>query len=304
MRSVSTLTLLLVAACLPAGAARAQLAPPDTTLRAERLADGLYVLFGNGGNMALSVGADATFLVDDQFAPMTPAIQRAVADLGAPPVRFVLNTHWHGDHTGGNENLGKAGAVIVAHDKVRERMSVPQVIEFFQRTVPPSPPAALPVITFNEEVSFHLNGDDIRALHVPRAHTDGDVLVHFRKANVLHAGDTFFNGSYPFIDVDSGGSVAGLIACVDRILELADADTKIIPGHGPMATRADVEAYRAMLVETTTRIGELVKQGMEADAIVAARPTAAYDERWARGFIDGERYTRMVVRALKIEDRK
>lgn len=304
MRSVSTLTLLLVAACLPAGAARAQLAPPDTTLRAERLADGLYVLFGNGGNMALSVGADATFLVDDQFAPMTPAIQRAVADLGAPPVRFVLNTHWHGDHTGGNENLGKAGAVIVAHDKVRERMSVPQVIEFFQRTVPPSPPAALPVITFNEEVSFHLNGDDIRALHVPRAHTDGDVLVHFRKANVLHAGDTFFNGSYPFIDVDSGGSVAGLIACVDRILELADADTKIIPGHGPMATRADVEAYRAMLVETTTRIGELVKQGMEADAIVAARPTAAYDERWARGFIDGERYMRMVVRALKIEDRK
>ena len=293
--------LVAAVALLGALPASAQLPPPDTTLRSEKLAEGLYVLFGNGGNMALSIGADATFLVDDQFAPMTPAIQKAVEELGAPPVRFVLNTHWHGDHTGGNENLGKAGAVIVAHDNVRERMSVPQVIEFFQRTVPASPPGALPVITFNDEASFHLNGDDIRALHVPHAHTDGDVLVHFRKANVLHAGDTFFNGSYPFIDVDSGGSVAGLIACVERIIALADEDTKIIPGHGPMATRADAEAYRAMLAETTTRIAELVKQGMDVEAIVAARPTAAWDERWASGFINGERYTRMVVRALKRE---
>lgn len=292
----TTIAMLALAA---AGPAYAQLPPPDTSVRAEKLADGLYVLFGNGGNMALSIGPDATFLVDDQFAPMTPAIQKAVEELGAPPVRFVLNTHWHGDHTGGNENLGKAGAVIVAHDNVRERMSVPQVIEFFQRSVPASPPGALPVITFNDEASFHLNGDDIRALHVPHAHTDGDVLVHFRKANVLHAGDTFFNGSYPFIDVDSGGSVAGLIACVERIIALADGNTKIIPGHGPMATRADAEAYLGMLVETTMRIGELVGQGLDADAIVAARPTADWDERWSGAFINAERYTRMVVRALQ-----
>ena len=300
MRRVARLaTALAVAAIASAGPVHAQLQPPDTSVRAEKLADGLHVLFGNGGNMALSIGPDATFLVDDQFAPMTPAIQQAVAGLGSPPVKFVLNTHWHGDHTGGNENLGKAGAVIIAHDNVRERMSVPQVIEFFQRSVPASPAAALPVITFNDEVSFHLNGDEIRALHVPRAHTDGDVLVHFRKANVLHAGDTFFNGSYPFIDVDSGGSVAGLIACVDRILTLADAETKIIPGHGPVASRADAEAYRAMLATTTGRIAELMMQGLDADAIVAAAPTADHDGRWASGFINGERFTRMIVRAFE-----
>lgn len=291
--------LLAVAALFAAGPAMSQLAPPDTTVRAEKVGEALYVLFGSGGNMGLSVGPDATFLVDDQFAPMTPAIQQAVADLGAPPVRFVLNTHWHGDHTGGNENLGKAGAVIVAHDNVRVRMSVPQVMEFFQRSVPASPPEALPVITFNDEAAFHLNGEEIRALHVAHAHTDGDVLVHFRRANVLHAGDTFFNGSYPFIDSDSGGSVAGLIACVDRILALADDATKIIPGHGPVAGRADAQAYRAMLVATTGRIGELLQQGEEVEAIVAAKPTADYDARWAGGFIDGERFTRMVVRALQ-----
>jgi glyoxylase-like metal-dependent hydrolase (beta-lactamase superfamily II) len=292
-------SLLAAAWLLGAGAAAAQLPPPDTSLRVEPLAEGLYVLFGSGGNMALSVGPDATFLVDDQFAPMTPSIQKAVADLAAPPVRFVLNTHWHGDHTGGNENLGKAGAVIVAHDNVRGRMSVPQMIEFFQRAVPASPPEALPVVTFNDEASFHLNGDEIRAIHVPHAHTDGDVLVHFRRANVIHAGDTFFNGSYPFIDVDSGGSVAGLIACVDRLLALADAATKIVPGHGPVSGRAELEAYRAMLVATTGRIAELVAEGLDAEAIVAAKPTEAYDAAWTGSFINGERYTRMVVRALE-----
>jgi glyoxylase-like metal-dependent hydrolase (beta-lactamase superfamily II) len=299
MRRTLLAGLLAASTLALAAPSAAQLPPPDTTIRTEKLAEGLYALFGNGGNLALSVGADATFLVDDQFAPMTPAIQQAVADLGAPPVRFVLNTHWHGDHTGGNENLGKAGAVIVAHDNVRVRMSVPQVIEFFQRSVPASPAAALPVITFNDEASFHLNGDEIRALHVPHAHTDGDVLVHFRKANVLHAGDTFFNGGYPFIDVDSGGSVAGIIACAERIIGLADANTKIIPGHGPVASRADAEAYRAMLVATTGRIAGLVKQGMDVEAIVAAKPTADYDGTWASGFINGERFTRMVVRALQ-----
>ncbi len=297
--TVPLAAVLAAAAVMSASPAESQLPPPDTSVRAEKLAEGLHVLFGNGGNMALSIGTDATFLVDDQYAPMTPSIQKTVADLGAPPVKFVLNTHWHGDHTGGNENLGKAGAVIVAHDKVRERMSVPQVIEFLHRSVPASPAAALPVITFNDTATFHLNGDEIRAVHVPRAHTDGDVLVHFRKANVIHAGDTFFNGSYPFIDVDSGGSVAGLIACVDRIIGLADDQTKIIPGHGPVASRSDAKAYRAMLVTTTGRIAELVKQGLDADAIVAAAPTADHDERWASGFIDGERFTRMVVRAFE-----
>jgi len=281
-----------------AQAALAQLAPPATDIRVERVAEGIYVLYGNGGNIGLSIGADATFLIDDQFAPMTPRIQAAIAELGAPPVRFVLNTHWHSDHTGGNEKLGEAGAVIVAHDNVRARMSVPQMLEFFQQAVPASPPGALPVITFSDQASFHLNGDEIRALHVPHAHTDGDVLVHFRKANVLHAGDTFFNGNYPFIDVDSGGSVAGLIACVEQMLALVDEQTRIIPGHGPLAGRAELEAYRDMLVETTGRIRALLAEGLDVEAVVAAAPTAAYDERWSGAFINGERYVRMVARAV------
>lgn len=293
------LAALSGALLLSASPALAQLPPPPTEVRAEKVAEGVYVLYGNGGNMGLSLGADATFLIDDQFAPMTPAIQAAIAGLGAPPVRFVLNTHWHGDHTGGNENLGKAGAVIVAHDNVRARMSVPQVIEFLQRAVPASPPAALPVITFSDEASFHLNGDEIRAIHVPHAHTDGDVLVYFHKANVLHAGDTFFNGGYPFIDVDSGGSVDGLIACVELMLEMSDDDTRIIPGHGPLAGRAELLVYRDMLVATRESIGALVAEGLDDEAILAAAPTADYDEQWSSGFINGERYVRMIARALR-----
>ncbi len=279
----------------------AQLPPPDDAVRTEKVTEGVYVLFGRGGNIGVSVGPDGVFLIDDQYAPATPQIQAAVAELAPGPIRFVLNTHWHGDHTGGNENLGNAGAVIVAHDNVRTRMSVPQMLEFFKRAVPASPPGALPVITFNDAVSFHLNGDEIRAVHVARAHTDTDILVQFRKANVLHAGDLYFNGSYPFIDVDSGGSVPGLITAVDRLLELADAQTRIIPGHGPMASRGDLQGYRDMLATTTGRVRALVEAGKSADEIVAAAPNADYDGDWASGFINGERYVRMLVRAMEME---
>ncbi len=297
MYRFTDMVVAVLGICVAAPAA-AQLQEPDFTVRAERLGEGLYVLVGQGGNIGVSSGADGTFLIDDQYAPATPAINAALATLGAEPVRFVLNTHWHGDHTGGNENFGEAGAVIVAQDNVRGRMSKPQQNRFLDGATPASPPAALPVITFGDSLGLHLNGQTIRALHTPRAHTDGDVIVRFDTANVLHAGDLFFNGLYPFIDVDSGGSVEGLLAAVDLMLSVSDAETRIIPGHGPLADRAALLAYRNMLVDTSARVRRLLDEGLGVEQIVAAAPNADYDATWAWGFITGERYLRMLVNLM------
>jgi len=282
--------------------AQAQLQAPQTEVRTEKVAEGIYVLFGNGGNVGVSAGPDGVFIIDDQYAPMTPALSEAIAKISDSPVRFVINTHWHGDHTGGNENFGKMGAVVIAHDNVRARMSVPQAMEFFKRAVPASPPGALPVVTFNDSVSLHLNGDDVRVIHVADAHTDGDAIIHFRKANVIHAGDTFFNGWYPFIDADSGGSISGLMTAIDTMLGLSDGNTRIIAGHGPVSGKTELEAYRRMLVETVTRIRTLRAEGRTVDEIVAAAPNAAdYDKTWATSFINPERYVRMIVNLLERE---
>ena len=214
----------------------------QVVIQTQSLADGLHMLTGRGGNLVVSSGADGVFLVDDQFAPLSERILAAIAKISSQPLRFVVNTHWHGDHTGGNENMGRAGALIVAHDNVRRRMSADQFQAAFQRTVPAAPPAALPVITFGEDVTFHLNGGEVHVFHVARAHTDGDAIVHFRAGNSIHMGDTFFNGLYPFIDLDSGGSIDGVIAAVDRALPLMDKKTRVIPGHGPLSDRAGLEA--------------------------------------------------------------
>ena len=290
---------LALAFGIPAAQAQQQ---PEAAIRTEKVAEGIYVLFGNGGNVGVSVGHDGVFMIDDQYAPMTPAISAAVAGLGGGAPRFVLNTHWHGDHTGGNEGLGKAGALIIAHDNLRARMSVPQAMEFLRQAVPASPPGALPVVTFSDTVTLHLNGDEIRAMHVAHAHTDGDTIVRFQASNVVHAGDTFFNGLYPFIDVDSGGSIAGLMAAVDALLSMSDGDTRIIPGHGPVAGRAALEEYRHMLVETVGRVRALRAEGKSADEIVAAAPNADYDATWgANWFVSPERYVRMLCALMERE---
>jgi cyclase len=277
-----------------AGVAAAQ--DPEATIRTETVAPGVYVLYGSGGNIGVSAGADGVFLIDDQYAAMTGKVTEALAKLSPQPPRFVINTHWHGDHTGGNENLATQGSLIVAHDNVRVRMSTEQFSKFFERATPPSAPAALPVVTFNDSVSFFLNGDEIRGVHVPGAHTDGDVFLHFRKANVIHTGDLVFAGMYPFIDIDSGGSVAGVIAAVDRMLALADDATRIIPGHGEVTDKAGLAAYREMLVVTSGRVRELVKAGKTFDEVLAARPNADLDAKLAWAFITPERYMRILYR--------
>jgi glyoxylase-like metal-dependent hydrolase (beta-lactamase superfamily II) len=260
------------------------------------LRDGLYMLVGRGGNIGLSVGGDGTFLVDDQYAPLTEKIEAAIRKVTQDPVRFLVNTHWHGDHTGGNENFGKKGSIVVAHQNVRRRMSAEQVREILRTDpIPASPPEALPRITFTDEVTFHWNGDAIRAFHVPAAHTDGDVILHFEKADVLHTGDVIVNGRYPFIDVDSGGNLNGIIAAADKVLSLAKATTKIIPGHGALASPDDVRAYRDMLVTARERIQKLVDQGKSADEVVAAKPTADLDAKWGA---QPERFVRGAFHSL------
>lgn len=267
-------------------------------IKTVKLSDTTYMLQGAGGNMGVSVGPDAVLLIDDQFAPLTPKIEAAIKAISPKPVSMVVNTHWHGDHTGGNVNLGKAGAVIIASDNVRKRLSTEQLIELMNAKSPPTPKEGLPIITFSQEMTFHINGDEINVFHAPRAHTDGDAIVHFRKSNVMHMGDLFFNGFYPFIDYSTGGTPDGMIAAADRALAIADDATKIIPGHGPLATKADLKTYREMLSTVVGRIKALVKSGKKLDDIVGAKPTADFDERWGKGFFPPPKFIEMIVAGL------
>ena len=267
-------------------------------IRTEKLADGVYMLAGQGGNIGLGIGEDAAFLIDDQYAPLTPKILAAIAALTRQPVKFVLNTHWHSDHVGGNENLGKAGSLIVAHDNVRRRMSSEQFIAAFKQKVDPSPKVSLPVVTFAESVSFHLNGDEIHGFHVASAHTDGDTIVVFRKANVVHMGDVFFNGTYPFIDLSSGGSIDGTIAAVDRVLAMIDDRTKVIPGHGPLSDKAGLGAYRRMLAGIRDRVQAQARAGKSLQETVAANPSAEFDQVWGKGFLKPAQFVETVFQSL------
>jgi len=281
MRNVSLIALTTLAFATPAFAQNMD----DVEIQTQRLADGVYMLVGQGGNIGLSVGEDGAFVIDDQFAPLTDKILAAIAAVSSESVRFVFNTHWHGDHTGGNENLGEAGALIVAHENVRERMAVEQVLERLGRaasTTPASPDGALPVVTFTEDVSFHINGDDLHAFHVSNAHTDGDAIVHFERANVVHMGDTFFRDRFPFIDTATGGSIDGIIAAADAGLSVMDAETQVIPGHGALSSRENLREYRDALKTMRDAVAELMEQGMSLEQIQQARPIRAQAAAWGQ----------------------
>ncbi len=286
---------LLIALAQPLSA---QLDAEKIEIKTIEVAAGVYMLTGAGGNIGVSTGEDGVFLIDDQFAPLTPKISAAIAEVSDQPIRFLVNTHWHFDHTGGNENLGNGGAVIVAHDNVRRRLSTGGLIEFFKAEIPASPAAALPVITFADSVTFHLNGDQLHVFYVPAAHTDGDSVIHFKKANVVHTGDIYFNGRYPFIDGSSGGSVDGVIAAAELVLGMTDDQTRIIPGHGPLSDRAGLDAYILMLKHVRAEIGAMVEAGKSLEEVVAAGPTAAYDEVWGKTPGGPEQFTTIVYQIL------
>jgi cyclase len=252
------------------------------------LAPGVAMLVGAGGNLAVSTGDDGPVIVDDQFAPLAPKIAAAVKALQDAPIRFVINTHHHFDHTGGNEAFGSAGALIFAHENVRLRLSTDQLSKLMGRTIPASPAAALPVVTFGDGVTLHWNGETIRVHHVAGAHTDGDSHVWFETAKVVHMGDTFVNGFYPIVDVESGGTVAGLIASANEALARAKPDTRIIPGHGPLATPADLAKFRDMLLDVKARVEKGIASGATLEAFVAAKPLADLDAEWGDGFVKSD----------------
>lgn len=283
---------------LPLAPAVAQPAAADVQIRVEKVARGVAVLFGEGGNIGLSHGADGNVLIDDQYAPMTDKIIAGVATLDPGPVKFVINTHWHADHTGGNENLGKRGAVIVAHDNVRKRMSTDQFMATFNRTFPASPKAALPVVTFGSGVNLHLNGDTLEIVHVERAHTDGDALVLWRQANVIHMGDLYFKDfSFPFIDTGSGGTLPGLMAALDRAIALTNERTIVIPGHGPVATQADLVAYRDMIADIRAKVAAGIAAGKPLAEIQAEKPAARYGME--QGFVKPDAFVALVYESLR-----
>jgi cyclase len=264
-------------------------------VRAVPVAGSVHMLVGAGGNIGVVVGTDAVFVVDDQFAPLSPKILAAIRTITADPVRFVVNTHWHFDHTGGNENMQKAGALIFAHENVRRRMSTGQMIEALKRQEPASPHNALPVITFTDTVSFNLNGDSIVVFHVAPAHTDGDAVVMFTKANVVHTGDVFLSAAFPFVDLSSGGSIDGIISATERIMVATNAQTKIIPGHGPLADRARVKAYHDMLYVLRERMGREVAARHTIEQVLASKITAEYDAEWPA---NRERFLRILHQEL------
>ena len=258
-----------------AGAAIAQQQPDWNAIQitATEIRPGVAVLFGNGGNIGVSHGPDGTLIVDDQFAPLVPKIQAAIAGLGASPVKFLVNTHWHFDHAGGNEPFGRAGAIIVAQTRVRDRLAAGGLVA--GNSSPPAPKAALPVVTYDHGMTFHLNGDTIDLVHTGGGHTDGDTAVYWRKANVLHTGDMMMKGAgFPFVDRSSGGNVTHLIGSIDQMIAMTDANTVVIPGHGELATRADLIAWRAMIATAVERVQALKTAGRTLDQAKAAKPVA------------------------------
>ncbi|MFC4346606.1 MBL fold metallo-hydrolase [Kordiimonas lipolytica] len=245
-------------------------------IKTQPLRGGLYALYGQGGNLGLSVGEDGIILIDDQYAPLTGKIKAAIAAISDAPIRYVINTHFHGDHTGGNENLGDA-AVIVAHDNVRQRLSEGAFIKSFGMKMDPQPKVALPSITFNSEMSLHMNGDDARIIFVKNAHTDGDSIIHFQSSNVIHMGDIMFNGMFPFIDVDNGGDIDGVLAGLDMAIAAADDETIVIPGHGQVTDKAGLVTYRQTMGELREIVAKLKADGKTLEEVEAMDPFKDYD---------------------------
>ncbi|WFL77051.1 MBL fold metallo-hydrolase [Altererythrobacter arenosus] len=281
------LFISLLGTCLAAAPAAAQQDMADVQITAEEIAPGVAVLFGQGGNIGVSHGEGGTVLIDDQFAPLSAKIEAAVAGLGANPVHYVINTHWHGDHTGGNEHFGKAGAHIFAHKNVRKRLSVDQ--QRGERVIAAAPAAALPVVTYDRGVRLHLNGDTIEVMFLGGGHTDGDSVVFWREKNVVHMGDLYFKiAGWPYIDTNSGGNVERLLFSVDSALSLMDDETKVIPGHGPMSNKAELMAYRNAIGEAVTRIRALKQSGKTVEEAQAAKPLESFQR--GEGFIGADAF--------------
>lgn len=263
-------------------------------MKATKVAGSVYMLTGAGGNIGASIGEDGIVIIDDQYAPLAPKIEAALEAITDKPVRFILNTHYHGDHTGGNEHFGKS-APIVAHENVRKRLA--SGVTRRGQTTPPAPKGALPVLTFDETVTIHLNGEDVRAVHMPHGHTDGDSVIWFTQSNVVHMGDDFFNGLFPFVDQENGGSVRGLIANLDKVLAMLRDDAKVIPGHGALSDKAGLRRFHDTLKATLGAVERGMKQGKSLEQLKADKVLAEWDS-WGQGFIKTDVWIETLHREL------
>ena len=296
-KPVIAATILAAVSCVPVAA---QQDMSEVEIRAVQIKPGVAVLYGNGGNIGVSYGEDGTILVDDQFAPLTEKIQAAVAELGASPTKFLINTHWHFDHAGGNENFGKAGALIFAHENVRVRLAEGGTV--VGNVTPPAPPAALPVVTYDDAVTFHVNGDEIEAKFLGGGHTDGDSVIFWKQANVVHTGDMFMHrAGFPFIDLSSGGNVEHLLNSLTGIIAMIDDETVIIPGHGELATRSDLIAFRTMVATAIERVKALKDVGRSLDQAKTVMPLEGL--RNADGFISDDQFVEAIWGSLEAHGR-
>lgn len=273
----------------------------DVVIKTTKVTDHIYMLEGAGGNIGVSVGDNGPLMVDSQYAPLSEKIKLAIADLTDKPIHMLVNTHWHGDHVGGNENFGNIGAMIFAHDNVLERMSKTQLMRAFSREIPPSPEIARPVVTFSDEMNIKCNGEYLMMIHVDSAHTDGDAFVYFPESDVLHMGDTYFNGRYPFIDLSSGGSIDGVIAAAEKALFIVSDETKIIPGHGALSNRSELQQYRDVIKKFRDEVWSLIQQGKNLEEIKTLQPGKATDEIYGSGFISPDRFAEIVYNSLTAE---
>lgn len=288
--------LLLIVLSLFAVTATAQTDFSKVQIKATKVAGNVYMLEGAGGNIGVSVGDDGILIVDDQFAPLADKIRAALKGVADKKLRFILNTHWHGDHTGGNVAFGPE-ATIIAHDNVRKRLATEQKSEVFKSTTPASPKEALPVITFDQSLSVHFNGEDIRAIHYPKGHTDGDSVIFFSSSNVVHLGDDFFAGRFPFVDLESGGTVEGLTKNIGEIITKIPDGAKLIPGHGPISTIDDLKNYHRMLQQTSEVVRQKISAGKTLDQIKTEGLPAEWTP-WGTGFIKTDRWLETIYKSL------
>jgi glyoxylase-like metal-dependent hydrolase (beta-lactamase superfamily II) len=284
------------AAADPVAAMRAQFG--GTPIQAQKLADNITLLMGPGGNVVVLDGADGKLLVDNFVSPAWPKLKETLDGISKAPVKTAIDTHWHFDHTDNNASLRAAGATVLAHDNTRKRMSEAHTLAVLNLSFPASPAAALPQQTFKDSRKLQVNGENVTLMHVPPAHTDSDIYVYFQKANVLQTGDIFFNGIYPYIDPGTGGNISGVIASADKILAVADNNTKIVPGHGPLGNKADVVKYRDMLITVRDRIQKLKSSGKSMQEAVAAKALADLDPVWGKAFFNGDAFTQIVYLSL------
>jgi glyoxylase-like metal-dependent hydrolase (beta-lactamase superfamily II) len=278
--------------------AQSRIQAATATIKTTRLTDTVFLLEGAGGNQVVQIGPDGKLLIDSSFSTAAPHVKEALGKLDAHPLKLLINTHWHFDHTDGNAAMHDDGAFIIAHKNTRLRMSTPQEIRSYHLHIPASPTAALPQQTFDESESLYYNNDELALVHMAPAHTDTDIYILFKNANVLHCGDLWFNGMYPFIDDSTGGNINGMIKGVDDLLAVADDKTKIVPGHGPLGNKAALAQYREMLATAGANVQKLKASGQSLDRVLAAKPTAELDPVWGKGFISPDAFTTLVYNTL------